>query len=49
MAAGPLAPVLVPSVGSFALPPCVVGGTFMVITMAGMQEARRLAGALHQG
>ena len=45
MAAGVLAPVLVPSVESLLLAAMCVGGTFMVITMAGMQEARRLAGA----
>ena len=46
MAAGVLAPVLVPSVESLLLAAAMsVGGTFMVITMAGMQEARRLAGA----
>lgn len=45
MAAGVLAPALVPSVESLLLAAMCVGGTFMVITMAGMQEARRLAGA----
>jgi len=45
MAAGVLAPVLVASVESLLLAAMCVGGTFMVITMAGMQEARRLAGA----
>ncbi|HUD24415.1 MAG TPA: YbfB/YjiJ family MFS transporter [Burkholderiaceae bacterium] len=45
MAAGVLAPVLLPSVGSLLLSAMCVGGTFMVITMAGMQEAQRLAGA----
>jgi predicted MFS family arabinose efflux permease len=44
MAAGVVAPVLVLNVQSLLFAAVCVGGTFMVITMAGMQEARRLAG-----
>ena len=45
MAAGVLAPALLPSVWTLLVSAVCVGGTFMVATMAGMQEARRLAGA----
>jgi MFS family permease len=45
MAVGVLAPVLVLSVESLLAAAVCVGGTFMVITMAGMREARRVAGA----
>src|SRR5258707_6583585 len=45
MAAGGLAPVLVPSVESLLFAAMCVGAKFMVMTMAGMQEERRLAGA----
>jgi MFS family permease len=45
MAAGLLAPVLVLSVESLLWAAVCVGGTFMVITMAAMREAQRLAGA----
>jgi MFS family permease len=45
MAAGVLAPVLLPGAGALLVAAACVGGTFMVTTMAGMQEARRLAGA----
>ncbi len=44
MAAGVLAPVLFPGVWTLLVAAVCVGGTFMVATMAGMQEARRLAG-----
>jgi len=44
MAAGLLAPVLTPGVAGIVIAAASVGGTFMVITMTGMQEARRLAG-----
>jgi MFS family permease len=44
MAAGVLAPALFPSVWTLLAAAVCVGGTFMVTTMAGMQEARRLAG-----
>ncbi|MDR3454357.1 MAG: YbfB/YjiJ family MFS transporter [Rhodoferax sp.] len=45
MAAGVLAPVLFPGIGTLLVAAVCVGGTFMVNTMAGMQEARRIAGA----
>ena len=45
MAAGVLLPVLWHSVWTLLLAAVCVGGTFMVATMAAMQEARRLAGA----
>ena len=45
MAAGVLAPVLLPGIGTLLVAAVCVGGTFMVNTMAGMQEARRIAGA----
>jgi len=43
MAVGVLAPVLVHRIGSVLLGAACVGGTFMVITLAGMLEARRQA------
>jgi hypothetical protein len=43
MTVGVLAPALVRNVGSVLLGAVCVGGTFMVITMAGMLEARRHA------
>ena len=43
MAVGVIAPVLVRNVGSLLLAAVCVGGTFMVITMVGMLEARRHA------
>jgi MFS family permease len=43
MTVGVLAPVFVRNVGSVLLGAVCVGGTFMVITMAGMLEARRYA------
>jgi len=45
MAAGVLAPVLVPGLAGLLVSASFVGGTFMVATLAGMQEARRRAGA----
>lgn len=45
MALGVAAPVLVDGVAGIVLAAVLVGGTFVVITMAAMQEARRLAGA----
>ena len=44
MVAGVVAPVAVPGVPSLVLAAVAVGGTFMVITMSGLQEARRVAG-----
>jgi hypothetical protein len=45
MAAGVLAPALRMSVSTLLCCALLVGGTFMVVTMAGIQEARRIAGA----
>jgi predicted MFS family arabinose efflux permease len=45
MAAGLLAPALRTIVPTLLLCAVCVGGTFMVVTMAGIQEARRVAGA----
>jgi len=45
MAAGLLLPALLPHIGSILLAAVCVGGTFMIITMAGMQEAHRFAPA----
>jgi MFS family permease len=45
MAAGVLAPALFHGVWTLLVAAVCVGGTFMVTTMAAMQEARRLAGA----
>ena len=45
MAAGVAAPILVPGVAGVLASALLVGGTFMVITMAGMQEAREVGGA----
>jgi predicted MFS family arabinose efflux permease len=45
MAAGVLAPALRMSVPALLWCAVLVGGTMMVVTMAGIQEARRLAGA----
>lgn len=44
MAAGMAAPALLDSLGATALAALLVGGTFVVITQAGMQAARRSAG-----
>ena len=43
MALGVAAPLFWPGIGGIALSALCVGGTFMVATMAGMQEARRVA------
>jgi MFS family permease len=45
MAAGVLAPAIRGSVATLLLCAICVGGTFMVVTMGGIQEARRVAGA----
>jgi hypothetical protein len=45
MALGVLAPVLVPGLPMLLLGAVCVGGSFMVITMVGMMEARRLSPA----
>jgi predicted MFS family arabinose efflux permease len=45
MAAGVMAPVVWPTFASVVLAGLLVGGTFMVATMVGIQEARRVAGA----
>ena len=45
MAAGVAMPLAVPGVAGIMASALLVGGTFMVVTMAGMQEARRIAGA----
>jgi predicted MFS family arabinose efflux permease len=44
MALGVAAPVLRPGVGGIVLAALCVGGTFVVITMVGLQEARSVAG-----
>jgi MFS family permease len=44
MAAGVAAPLVIPGAAGILASAFLVGGTFMVITMAGMQEARELAG-----
>lgn len=44
MALGVVFPLIVPGFSGIMLAALFVGGTFMVITMAGMQEARRVAG-----
>ena len=45
MAIGVAAPVAWPGIPGIAAAALCVGGTFMVITMAGMQEGRRVGGA----
>jgi predicted MFS family arabinose efflux permease len=45
MAVGVAAPIFVPGVAGVLASALLVGGTFMVITMVGMQEARDVAGA----
>ena len=45
MAAGVAAPLVVPGLAGVIVAAVLVGGTFMIITMAGMQEARQVAGA----
>jgi hypothetical protein len=49
MALGVALPVLSSGIAALAVAACVVGGTFMVITMAGLQEARRVAGPAAAG
>ena len=44
MAVGVAAPVLWPSMGGIMVAALLVGGTFMVSTMGGMQEAQIVAG-----
>jgi MFS family permease len=44
MALGVAVPLVVPGLAGILASALLVGGTFMVITMAGMQEARRAAG-----
>lgn len=43
--AGVLAPALAPSIGTVLVSTVCVGGTFVVITMMGLREARKVAGA----
>ena len=45
MALGVAAPLLLPPVAGIVVAAVCVGGTFVVVTMVGLQEARRLAGA----
>ena len=45
MAAGVVAPVIAAHAGVLIFAAIAIGGTFMVLTMAGMQEARRVAGS----
>ena len=45
MAAGVVAPLVAPGLVGLLVSATFVGGTFMVATLAGMQEARRRAGA----
>jgi hypothetical protein len=45
MAVGVALPAVWPGMVAVVVAACAVGGTFMVITMVGMQEARRVAGA----
>lgn len=45
MALGVAAPIVIPGPAGIVVAAILVGGTFMVITMAGMQEGRRVAGA----
>lgn len=45
MALGVAAPVVWPSIGGIMVAAIAVGGTFVVATMAGMQEARAIGGA----
>jgi predicted MFS family arabinose efflux permease len=49
MAAGVLVPIALPTLAGILIAALCVGGTFMVITMAGLQEARRIAGAQARG
>jgi Uncharacterised MFS-type transporter YbfB len=43
MALGVVLPLLIPGLSGILVAAVLIGGTFMVITMAGMQEARRIA------
>ena len=45
MAAGVLVPLVLPNLIGIVLAALCVGGTFMVVTMAGLQEARSVAGS----
>jgi len=45
MALGVAAPLVAPNVGMLLLAAVAVGGTFMALTVAAMQEARRVAGS----
>ena len=45
MAFGVAAPVFLPGIAGILLAALCVGGTFVVLTMVGMQEARKIAGA----
>jgi len=45
MAAGVAAPIAIPGLAGIALAAFLVGGTFVVITMAGLQVAKEIAGA----
>ena len=45
MAAGVAMPLVIPGLAGVLASALLVGGTFMVATLAGMQEARRVAGA----
>ena len=45
MALGVAIPLAVPGLAGIMASALLVGGTFMVVTMAGLQEARRVAGA----
>jgi MFS family permease len=49
MAAGVIAPVLWAGVGGILVSAICVGGTFVVTTMTGLQEGRRVAGAAAPG
>ena len=44
MALGVAIPLVVPGLQGIMTAALLVGGTFMVVTMAGMEEARRVAG-----
>ena len=45
MAAGVVAPVIAANARMLVFAAITIGGTFMILTMAGMQEARRVAGS----
>ncbi|MFY0611375.1 MAG: YbfB/YjiJ family MFS transporter [Hyphomicrobiaceae bacterium] len=44
MATGLILPALAPSIATIAISAACVGGTFMVVTMAGLKEAHRMTG-----